>query len=155
MIGNDGWEHIISDIHGVHDYAFDGQSLRDRYGSIEAVQRTIREVQPGHHFVILPGYHNEGEPIMLTEFGGISYQPGANKPWFGYGTVKDQDAFLAKYRELLDAILDSPAIAGFCYTQLTDTGQETNGLAHGKSRTKACRRAGAGNYRSDLGCYSW
>jgi beta-galactosidase/beta-glucuronidase len=128
VIGNDGWEHIISDIHGVHDYAFDGQSLRDRYGSIEAVQRTIREVQPGHHFVILPGYHNDGEPIMLTEFGGISYQPGANKPWFGYGTVKDQNAFLAKYQELLDAILDSPAIAGFCYTQLTDTGQETNGL---------------------------
>ncbi len=29
---------------------------------------------------------------------------------------------------MLDAILDSPAIAGFCYTQLTDTGQETNGL---------------------------
>ena len=25
-------------------------------------------------------------------------------------------------------MLDSPAIAGFCYTQLTDTGQETNGL---------------------------
>jgi beta-galactosidase/beta-glucuronidase len=128
VIGNDGWEHIITDIHSVHDYAFNGQSLRDRYGSIEAVQRTIREVQPGHHFVILPGYHNDGEPIMLTEFGGISYQPGADKPWFGYGTVKDQNAFLAKYQELLDAVLDSPAIAGFCYTQLTDTGQETNGL---------------------------
>jgi hypothetical protein len=128
VIGNDGWEHIISDIHGVHDYAFDGKALRDRYGSIEAVQRTIREVQPGHHFVILPGYHNDGEPIMLTEFGGISYQPGADRPWFGYGTVTDQKAFLTKYRELLDAILNSPAIAGFCYTQLTDTGQETNGL---------------------------
>lgn len=129
VIGNDGWEHIISDIHSVHDYSFDGQVLRDRYGSIEAVQRTLREVQPGHHFVILPGYHNEGEPIMLTEFGGISYRPDANNStWFGYGTVGDQDAFLAKYKELVDTILDSPAIAGFCYTQLTDTGQETNGL---------------------------
>jgi hypothetical protein len=29
---------------------------------------------------------------------------------------------------LVGAILDSPVIAGFCYTQLTDTGQETNGL---------------------------
>lgn len=27
-----------------------------------------------------------------------------------------------------DAVLASPAIAGFCYTQLTDTEQETNGL---------------------------
>ena len=128
VIGNDGWEHVISDIHSIHDYAFDGQTLRDRYGSIEDVQRTLREVQPGHRSVILPGYHNEGEPIMLTEFGGISYRPGASSAWFGYGTVGDRAAFLAKYKELVDAILDSPAIAGFCYTQLTDTGQETNGL---------------------------
>jgi len=29
---------------------------------------------------------------------------------------------------LLDAILESSSVAGFCYTQLTDTEQETNGL---------------------------
>jgi hypothetical protein len=28
----------------------------------------------------------------------------------------------------VSALLDSPALAGFCYTQLTDTEQETNGL---------------------------
>jgi hypothetical protein len=128
VIGNDGWEHIVSDIYSIHDYTFDGQSLRDRYGSIEAVRRTMREVQPSHHVVIISGYSHDEEPIMLTEFGGISYQPGENTPWYGYGTVRDQDAFMAKYRELVDAILDSPAIAGFCYTQLTDTEQETNGL---------------------------
>lgn len=65
---------------------------------------------------------------MLTEFGGVTYQPEADKSWHGYGIVRDSEAFLSKYRELVDAILDSPAIAGFCYTQLTDTGQETNGL---------------------------
>ncbi len=128
VIGNDGWEHIISDIHSVHDYTFDEQTLRDRYGSIEAVQRTLREVQPGSHAVLLPGYTNEGEAIMLTEFGGISYRPDQRRAWFGYGTVSSPDAFLAKYKELVDAVLDSPSIAGFCYTQLTDTGQETNGL---------------------------
>lgn len=136
VIGNDGWEHIISDIHSIHDYAFDGQVLRDRYGTIEDVLRTLREVQPGHHAVILPGYHNEGEPIMLTEFGGISYRPGASSAWFGYGTVTNSEDFLAKYRELIDAILDSAAIAGFCYTQLTDTGQETNGLLTANRESK-------------------
>lgn len=136
VIGNDGWEHIISDIHGVHDYSFEGKTLRERYGSIEAVLRTLREVQPSYRFVILPGYHNEGEPIMLTEVGGISYQPGTNQSWFGYGTVTDQHAFLAKYQELIDAILDSPAVAGFCYTQLTDTGQETNGLLTAEREAK-------------------
>ncbi len=53
---------------------------------------------------ILPGYHNEGEPIMLTEFGGISYRPGANSAWFGYGTVTSSEAFLVKYKDLIDAI---------------------------------------------------
>ena len=43
-------------------------------------------------------------------------------------TGTSRDAYLAKYRELVEAILDSPALAGFCYTQLTDTAQETNGL---------------------------
>jgi len=128
VIGNDGWEHIISDIHSIHDYSFDGQTLRDRYGSSEAAHHTLREVQPGHHFILLPGYQNTGEPLMLTEFGGISSRPDTQTEWFGYGTVADANAFLAKYKELVEAILDSPILAGFCYTQLTDTGQETNGL---------------------------
>ena len=73
---------------------------------------------------------------MLTEFGGISYSPQPGEPWHGYGTVTSHDAFLAKYRELVDAILDSQVIAGFCYTQLTDTGQETNGLLTAKRESK-------------------
>ncbi len=65
---------------------------------------------------------------MLTEFGGISYRPAAGERWHGYGTVESPEAFLVKYDELVTAILESHAIAGFCYTQLTDTEQETNGL---------------------------
>ncbi len=128
VIGNDGWEHIISDIYSIHDYTFEGATLRERYGGAEAVERTLREVQPHYRTLALPGFQRTHEPIMLTEFGGISYSPRPGESWHGYGTVSSRDAFLAKYRELVDAILDSPAIAGFCYTQLTDTGQETNGL---------------------------
>lgn len=128
VIGNDGWEHVVSDIYSIHDYAFDGATLRERYGSLEAVRHTLREVQPGDHSVVLPGYKHTHEPIMLTEFGGISYLPQPGTSWFGYGTVTNPEAFLSKYRELLDAILESPAVAGFCYTQLTDTEQENNGL---------------------------
>jgi hypothetical protein len=65
---------------------------------------------------------------VLSECGGISYAPESGKPWFGYGTVDSTEAYLAKYKELIDAILDCPTIAGFCYTQLTDTEQERNGL---------------------------
>ncbi len=128
VIGNDGWEYIVGDLHSIHDYAFDGATLRERYGSFEAVERTVRRIQPYYRSLVLSSQHRNNEPVVLTEFGGISYQPTTGEAWFGYGTVVDQDTFLAKYRELLDAILESPALVGFCYTQLTDTGQETNGL---------------------------
>jgi beta-galactosidase/beta-glucuronidase len=128
VIGNDGWEHIASDVWGVHDYALDGDTIRERYGTPEAVERTLYEIQPHYRTIVLPDSHRQGEPVMLTECGGISYAPAPGEKWFGYGTVNSVDAFLAKYTELIGAILDCPTIAGFCYTQLTDTEQETNGL---------------------------
>jgi beta-galactosidase/beta-glucuronidase len=128
VIGNDGWEHLATDVWGIHDYALDGATLRERYGTSEAVERTITQTQPQYRTIALPDTHRAGEPIMLTECGGISYAPERGTRWFGYGTVASTEAFLAKYEELIGAILDCPTIAGFCYTQLTDTQQETNGL---------------------------
>jgi beta-galactosidase/beta-glucuronidase len=127
-VGNDGWEHVVGDVWGIHDYALDGATLRERYGSFEALERTIREVRPHYRTIAFPDAKRTVEPVMLTEFGGISYTPLTGAQWFGYGTVASSDAFLEKYEELVTAILDSAAIAGFCYTQLTDTEQETNGL---------------------------
>jgi beta-galactosidase/beta-glucuronidase len=128
VIGNDGWEHVVSDVVSIHDYALDGATLRERYGSPEALDRTLRLVQPHYRTIILPTTQRNGQPVMLTEWGGISYAPNPGEPWYGYGTVGDAESFLAKYTELTQAILDCPTIAGFCYTQLTDTEQETNGL---------------------------
>lgn len=128
VIGNDGWEHVISDVWGVHDYALDGATLRERYGSPEAVERTMSSVQPHYRTIRYEEARRAGQPVMLTEWGGISYAPAAGERWHGYGTVTSTEAYLATYRELMEAILDSPVIAGFCYTQLTDTEQETNGL---------------------------
>jgi beta-galactosidase/beta-glucuronidase len=128
VIENDGWEHVSTDILSIHDYAFEGATLRVRYGNADALRQTFLDVQPGYHQILLNGKQHHDEPVMLTEFGGVSYEPNGADNWHGYGTVADRAAFLAKYRELVDAILDSPVVAGFCYTQLTDTGQETNGL---------------------------
>jgi beta-galactosidase/beta-glucuronidase len=128
VIGNDGWEHIVGDVWGIHDYAIDGDTLRERYGSHEALERTIGEVRPHYRAIAFPDSRRTDEPVMLTEFGGISYVPATGGQWYGYGTVDSPDQYLARYEDLVTAILDSPAIAGFCYTQLTDTIQETNGL---------------------------
>jgi len=92
------------------------------------VNRTLREVQPGSHPLVLGGFRRHGQPVMLTEFGGILNTEEAGAGAYGYGTVRSRDAFLARYADLVGAVLDSPAIAGFCYTQLTDTEQERNGL---------------------------
>jgi beta-galactosidase/beta-glucuronidase len=127
-IANDGWEHLVGDIFGVHDYALDGETLRERYGTAETLARTLTGVQPHYRTIVLPRGQRTDQPVMLTEWGGISYAPDPGRPFFGYGTVPDTAAYLAKYADLVTAILDSPVVAGFCYTQLTDTEQETNGL---------------------------
>jgi hypothetical protein len=135
VIGNDGWEHLATDILGIHDYALEGSGLRERYGTPEALDRTLRGVQPLHHSVSL-GHVRTDEPVMLTEVGGISYAPDPGETWFGYGTVTDEAGFLDRYDELLSAVLESPVIAGFCYTQFCDTEQETNGLVDAERRPK-------------------
>ena len=127
-IGNDGWQHAVGDILGVHDYALDGQSLRTRYGSREALEHSFRTLRPWRHALLSGGHSLGGEPVMVTEFGGLSFGPKPGEPWFGYGTAEDAVSLLAKYEELVSALLASTGLAGFCYTQLTDTEQETNGL---------------------------
>ena len=127
VIGNDGWEHVVTDIITVHDYAAEGRILRDRYGSRAALDQSLKDLQPYYRPLVLPGLVVEQQPILLSEFGGISYLAGEGA-WAGYGSVQDDEDFQRRYADLLDAVLDSPVLAGFCYTQLTDTEQERNGL---------------------------
>ena len=65
-------------------------------------------------------------PILVSEFGGIglSDAPGA----WGYAMARDADDLVARYAAQCAALHASEALSGFCYTQLTDTAQETNGL---------------------------
>jgi beta-galactosidase/beta-glucuronidase len=137
VIGNDGWEHLVSDVFGVHDYSPSGELLRERYGSHEALERTLGQVQPFYRSLTLPGVAREGQPLMVTEFGGITYDPQSQDFWNGYGAVGSADELLARYEELVSALLASPVVAGFCYTQLTDTAQERNGLLDEQRRPKA------------------
>jgi beta-galactosidase/beta-glucuronidase len=128
VIGNDGWEHLVSDIVGVHDYSASGAVLRERYGSEEALRRTLTRVQPYYRSLVLPERVEDGAPLMVTEFGGITYDPGSEDFWNGYGAVRSAEELLARYTDLVAALLESPVVTGFCYTQLTDTAQERNGL---------------------------
>ncbi|GHE94892.1 beta-galactosidase [Amycolatopsis deserti] len=127
VIGNDGWEIPEADILGVHDYAPTGEALSTRYGDTDTWRRTLAERRPGGRRLLL-GDLAPGRPVMLTEFGGLSYVPAEDEKWFGYSTVADDEELVARLDQLVTAVLSSPALAGFCYTQLTDTEQERNGL---------------------------
>ena len=136
VIGNDGWEHLVADVFGVHDYTTSGDVLRERYGSHEALETTLAQVQPYYRSIVLPELARQGQPLMITEFGGITYDPDSEDFWNGYGAVTSAQDLLDRYDDLVTALLDSPVVAGFCYTQLTDTGQERNGLLDEDRRPK-------------------
>ena len=84
-----------------------------------------------HRDVLTYGYHYNGSPLLITEFGGIGYQPqseGSQGGWGYSGIEKTQASFLSRLSGLISAIDDNPRLAGYCYTQLTDVEQEQNGL---------------------------
>jgi beta-galactosidase/beta-glucuronidase len=127
VISNEGWEHTFSDIIGIHDYTQHGNQLTDRFGSAEAIAATLGTFKPNRKRQRLIEDERE-QPVMLTEFGGISFHPAAGQNWMGYATVATDEEYLAILRDLFAAIYASPELSGFCYTQITDTQQEKNGL---------------------------
>lgn len=137
VVGNDGWEQVVTDVITVHDYTSRAEVLRQRYGSSASITETLHDVQPGYRTVLLPGMSRDGQPLMITEFGGISHDGDGGPSWHGYSVARTPDELLERYRALVDALLDAPAISGFCYTQFTDTLQEKNGLLTADRKPKA------------------
>jgi beta-galactosidase/beta-glucuronidase len=128
VISNDGWEHVDSDLLTVHDYEWRPEVVRERYGTAESFQRELDGVGPAGRRILLSG-RADGVPVVLSEFGGIRFTPtGAGNHDWGYSTASSADDFRKRLGGLLAAVHASPVLAGFCYTQLTDTLQEANGL---------------------------
>ena len=129
VIGNDGWESVATDIIGIHDYDDQPARMGARYGLNDIESRLLQRERPGGRLLRLSGEDTTcHHPIMLTEFGGIAFG-GANESW-GYSRTETDDQFFERYRALLECVRNLPALAGFCYTQLTDTYQEVNGLLY-------------------------
>jgi len=123
VISNDGWEHTKSDLLTLHDYEHKGEVLRATYSSIEYVIKT-RRAERG---AFAEGWHYEDQPLIISEFGGISYKKSEWKGW-GYSNASSDDDFATRYYEVVSALLESANVQGFVYTQITDVEQEINGL---------------------------
>ncbi|WP_433514826.1 glycoside hydrolase family 2 protein [Nonomuraea sp. CA-143628] len=128
VISNDGWEHTESDIWGLHDYAPTGESIRERYDGPEALARILGDRPPARRVALLGDPVRRGQPVVLSEIGGTSLRPARDEAWHGYGTVGSTEELTESFRQIVDAVLDNPELAGLCWTQLTDTEQERNGL---------------------------
>lgn len=123
VVSNDGWEHTQTDMLTIHDYESSGEVLRERYSTVES---TV-VARPAKRALFVGAYQHEGQPILLTEYGGVAFRKDAQEGW-GYSTAQDEDDFIKRYKEIMDAVYASPVLQGFCYTQFTDVEQEINGL---------------------------
>ncbi|MHA6732015.1 glycoside hydrolase family 2 protein [Devosia sp. A369] len=128
VISNDGWELVESDIWSVHDYAPDGAGLTSRFHEPADIEAMLTGMGPARRRIVLGGRVLGDAPVMLTEFGGLSYLPKQGEKWHGYSTVADPKEFEDRLRDIFSAIAAMPHIAGYCYTQVSDTEQEVNGL---------------------------
>ena len=126
VIGNDGWESVATDIIGIHDYDESPERIGHRYGASEVESRLFKRERPGGRLLVLGSTHAD-QPIMLTEFGGIAYSPDVHGTW-GYTRSESVAQFAERYAALVSVVRMLPTLAGFCYTQFTDTYQEANGL---------------------------
>lgn len=133
VIGNDGWESAATDIIGIHDYDSNLEHIRQRYGPEVEPEQLFDRRRPGGRILTLDGHPHKGQPIMLTEFGGIAFQQKAEAGTpgiWGYTDMRDAESFAQLFEQLLEAVVHTALFSGFCYTQFADTFQEANGLLH-------------------------
>lgn len=132
VMSNDGWEHTQSDLCTIHDYEASKEILKERYRTHDGALSFL----PSGKNLYAPGYQYSDEPILVTEFGGISFKQSDWDGW-GYSHATTEEEFLKGYAAVIEALYESPLVRGFCYTQLTDVEQEINGLVTYEREPKA------------------
>lgn len=125
VVANDGWELTTTDIIALHDYEEFGEILAERYEDKEAILNNEIAFN-NHKYAFAEGYAYQGQPILITEYGGIAFK---DEEGWGYGNqVETEEEFLDRYKKITNAIKNLPYVQGYCYTQITDIQQEVNGL---------------------------
>ena len=138
VIGNDGWESSTTDIIGIHDYD-DPQHLRVRYGPEVQPQELVDRRWTAGRILTLDGHPHRGQPICLTEFGGVAFSnphdPAHEKEW-GYVRCDTIEEFTERCLSLIEVARTTGMFSRFCYTQFADTFQEANGLLTARREPK-------------------
>ena len=125
VITNDGWEHTISDIITLHDYEPSGDVFKEKFTTRKDDILGSRKYL--HLSAFAEGYEYKGQPVIISEYGGIAFNNDDNG--WGYGEkVNSDEAFIKRFDKITTAVKELPYVCGFCYTQVSDVQQEINGL---------------------------
>lgn len=128
VVVNDGWEHTVSDIITLHDYEEDGVRMEEKYRRYQAEILSGELYHNDYRKAFADGFSYRGQPVMISEYGGIAFDSKDQNGW-GYGSkAKDEEEFMRRFAELTQGIKRLPYVCGYCYTQLADVQQEINGL---------------------------
>ena len=142
---NDGWENVTdTDFISIHDYSATGDGFDTKYQKDK-----IGFVQPMGRKLMAYGETFNNQPVLLTEYGGLSMVEEVGENFFGYHVASNEERLLLDLEHLQNNVRKCD-FQGFCYTQLTDVKQETNGLLdakhHPKYDTKVIRKIILGDY---------
>ena len=137
VVCNSGWEAVVdADIITVHDYDSNPDSFRARYADLS---RLFGGLRPGGKQLLLDDADWADKVLGIDEFGGIKFdidKKEGEQSW-GYSEVHSAEEFEQKYGALVRVIAHHGRIAIWCWTQLTDTYQEKNGIYTMDRRPKA------------------
>ncbi|WP_114560072.1 glycoside hydrolase family 2 protein [Desertihabitans aurantiacus] len=128
-----GYSHRVleTDVWDSHNYEQDPAAFAEQVGGLDRGEAYTNEHDGD---AISQAY--AGQPYFVSEFGGIWWNAEAaaasgenrTESW-GYGQrVADVEEFYTRFAGLVDVLLDDANMFGYCYTQLTDTFQEQNGV---------------------------
>lgn len=134
-----GYSHRVpeTDVWDSHLYEQDPKLFAQQMSGLDE-GRPYANALPDGRTISLP---YAGQPYFCSEFGGIWWDPSTasstsaastgedrGESW-GYGRrPASEEEFHERFAGLVDVLLDDPLMFGYCYTQLTDTFQEQNGV---------------------------
>lgn len=127
VIDNSGFDHVETDIMDIHHYLESLPQAEAVYDRLLAGDLWRHAFLPGLRYMLqphkvykpplAPGARYQGQPIVVSEYGGFGYYPSA-----------EEGSLLDRYRAATAAIARRPGLRGYCYTQMYDVYQEQNGL---------------------------
>jgi len=122
-----GYSHRVpeTDVYDSHDYEQDVEKFRQNHAGLAEGKPFINGPVNRPWSIVY-----RDQPFWVSEFGGIWWNvEQATEDSWGYGErPKTIEEFYTRFEGLCDVLLDNALMFGYCYTQLTDTFQEQNGI---------------------------